>query len=134
MAQGTESHDGQAPFARLKADVGAVEMKPQRGVESQAGIAANDQQQLVERRDRAGSSGPSRSSRPRSTTQPMRAAASGCERSRPCDDLADPVNSGDTDRPEPPFGLAELIRQAQIPAVGQKNVLMATPPIRVWPV
>ena len=58
MAQGAQCHDGQSSFARLKADVGPVEVKPQRGVEAQARIAANDQQQLIEGRDRGGQLGP----------------------------------------------------------------------------
>jgi hypothetical protein len=52
MAQGAQCHDGQPPFPCLQANVRPVEMEPQRGVEFQTGIPANDQKQLVERRDR----------------------------------------------------------------------------------
>ena len=72
-----ERHDRKTLFARLEANVGSIEVKSQRGVESQRRIPSNDQHQLVERRDSGRSSGPSRSTRPRSMTQPMRSAASG---------------------------------------------------------
>jgi hypothetical protein len=41
-----------------------------------------------------------------------------------CDDLTDPVNSRDSDRPEPLFGLPELIRPVQIPTIRQENILV----------
>jgi len=51
MAQGAQRDDGEAPFLCLEADVGSIEVEPQRGVESESGIPGHDQQQLVKGRD-----------------------------------------------------------------------------------
>ena len=51
MAHGIQRDDGQFPFASLEAEIGAIEVKPQRRVESQGCLPWHDQQQLVERGD-----------------------------------------------------------------------------------
>ena len=84
--QRPEHHDGQAALAGLKAEVRAVEVESQRRIEPQRHVAPQDQQQLVEGHDRAGARALSRSTRPRSTTQPIRSAAAapgGSTTSRP---------------------------------------------------
>ena len=124
MAEGTQSHDRQASFPRLQADIGAVEMEPQRGVELQTGIPANDQQQLVERRDPGGQLG--------AIAQLSAAidnpADSFCTERlggfQWRDHLSDPINPRDTDWPELPFGLLDLLKQASVPTVRQINILV----------
>ena len=48
VADRIEGDDGKAAFFGLEANVGSVEMKPERGIKSQGRISSNDQQQLVE--------------------------------------------------------------------------------------
>jgi hypothetical protein len=54
MAECSQRHDGQSPFRRLKAQIGPIEVEPQRRVDSEWRIPGHDQQQLVERRDLGG--------------------------------------------------------------------------------
>ena len=126
MAQSPQRHDGQPALACLKAHIGAIQMKPQRRVESQPRIAPHDQQQLVERRDLGRQLGPVTK---RSAAIDDPAGARNGERTarlRRRNDLAHAVYARDADRPKPPPGLAELPGQTLLPALRQHDVLVHT--------
>ena len=99
-------------------------MEPQGRVESEGCIAPRDQQQLIQGNDRCRKLR-SFIQHPASVDDPADALGRQ-EMARPLDHLTDPVDTRDADRPEPSFGLAELIRQSPVPALWEIDVLMDT--------
>jgi hypothetical protein len=108
----------------MKADVGTVEMESQRGVESQTGIAADDQKQLVERRDWGRQLGAiaQLSAAIDDRADPLGAKRL-CEIMRR-DHIADTVNPRDADRPKSIFRLAKLLGETNVPPCRQIHVFV----------
>jgi hypothetical protein len=126
MAKSAQCHDGQALLLGLKANVGSIQMKPQLRFKYQRRVSPDDQHSLVERRN-AGRQVGAIAEQTAAIFHP--ADSFGGERLCTIigrDHLTDPINSRDPNRPEPPFGCANLLRQAFVPTVGQKNILMHT--------
>ena len=101
MAGHTQRHDGEPAFACLKANVGSIQVKSERGIKRHPAVAPDDQQQLVERRDPRRQFG-TVAELPAPIDDP--ADALGPERLGKIvvrDDLTDAVNARDADRPEP---------------------------------
>ena len=141
VAHRVEGDDGKATFFGLEANVGTVEMKPERRIKPQGCVSGNDQQQLVEGGDLGGSSGPSKSLWPRWTTLPIRLTANRGELSRGGFSpslavpvfrgsrvqflrLTDPIHACDSDRPEPISHGLELLEKPPVPVERQVNVLV----------
>ena len=72
VAKGIDRDGGQSVLAGLEAQVGAVQVEPERQVGPERRPAGQDQDQLVERGDPRRELGCLRSIRPRSTTEPIR--------------------------------------------------------------
>jgi hypothetical protein len=102
-------------------EISPIQVKTQFRVKTQWRIAGHDQQQFIKRGDPRRQGGRLVEQSP-AIDNPANAFSG--EATVPPNRRPDPIDSGDSDRPELPLGILKLLKQLSIPAVRQEHILM----------